>query len=502
MSKKYIPLVSFLLGFGIFMFSRASRVIPFIIPGGIAMIIAPIFILRFIRTQPTKKGIWLTLLGFLLSANIALFGLFEMETELFTILYSLVYASMIAIIFCFPYVMDRLIYPKLEGKGLLSTLTFPIFATATLFLVSLEGPFDGDAISAVYAFGTLNFKQIASIVGLWGFVFIFSWLASVINYGLENNFNWEKIKKVTVIFASILLIIFLFGAIKTSSLISPESDTVKIAAIILLPEEGEGVIAAEKLFAKDPYPYEKTMSKIDNLTKKAASNNAKIVSSQEVAIKINEKNETKLINRIKKIAQENDIYFSFSYGVLPNEGKGWNKHILINNQGEFEIDYRKRYLKGFGDFGEAAIYKKGPEIIQTADTPYGRIGVSICRDMEFSSYVMQAGQKEVDIMLNPSLDYPKSKGPNNSLRAIENGFSLVRPVYNGYSYAIDYNGKILIHMDSDETETGIMYADVPTKGVKTIYSTIGNLLGWLCVLGLFGCIALRIIFPTRDRKKK
>ncbi len=39
-------------------------------------------------------------------------------------------------------------------------------------------------------------------------------------------------------------------------------------------------------------------------------------------------------------------------------------------------------------------------------------------------------------------------------------------------------------MDSDNTDDGIMYADVPTQGVNTIYTTIGDLLGWLCVLGL------------------
>jgi apolipoprotein N-acyltransferase len=119
--------------------------------------------------------------------------------------------------------------------------------------------------------------------------------------------------------------------------------------------------------------------------------------------------------------------------------------------------------------------------------------------MEFSSYARQAGQKDVDIMLNPSLDYPKSEGPNKSLRAIENGFSLVRPVYNGYSYAVDYNGKLLAHMDSDETENGIMYADVPTKGMKTLYSMIGDLLGWLCVLGLGASIVISI--TGRGRKK-
>ncbi|GAI87741.1 unnamed protein product, partial [marine sediment metagenome] len=41
-------------------------------------------------------------------------------------------------------------------------------------------------------------------------------------------------------------------------------------------------------------------------------------------------------------------------------------------------------------------------------------------------------------------------------------------------------------------------ADVPTKGVKTIYSTIGDSFAWLCVLGLLGFIALTI----KNRKKK
>jgi len=58
----------------------------------------------------------------------------------------------------------------------------------------------------------------------------------------------------------------------------------------------------------------------------------------------------------------------------------------------------------------------------------------------------KAGKKKVDIMLNPSYDIPKSTGPSNSLRAIESGFSLIRPVYNGYSYAVDYNGRILAYM--------------------------------------------------------
>ncbi len=58
----------FFLGFGIFMFTRRSEIVPTI---GIAIIIAPIFISGFIRTQTTKKGIFLTFLGFILSVKIA-----------------------------------------------------------------------------------------------------------------------------------------------------------------------------------------------------------------------------------------------------------------------------------------------------------------------------------------------------------------------------------------------------------------------------------------------
>jgi len=272
---------------------------------------------------------------------------------------------------------------------------------------------------------------------------------------------------------------------------NPEPDTVKIAAIFLLPEEGEG-FDPDGLLSKEPSHYERTMSLIEALTQEAAANGAKIVAFQETAIKVNEKDETKLIEDLTTIAVENDVYFSIGYGVFPNEGKGWNMAVLISNQGDLAVNYKKRYLFGMGDFGETLIYKKGPEVIQAADTPYGRIAVSICRDMSFPPYARQAGEQQVDIMFDPSYDIPKSHGPAYALRTIENGFSMVRPVYNGYSYAMDHNGKLLAGMDSDNTATGIMYADVPVKGVNTIYATLGDLLGWLCVLSFGALVVISI----------
>ena len=496
-NKSYLPLVWFVLGFGIFMSTRASHFIPNWSAG---IVVAPIFILAFGRSLSKRKGNWLTLVGFLLSCNIAMWGLFEMDTPTASMIYNTVRSSIIALLFSIPYMADRGLYSKLSKAGVWATLSFPIAQTAGIFLISLEGPFDGDMISAVYSgFGGIVTQQIASLAGLFGFVFIYSWLAAVINYAWEKRFKWTEIKSATLAISFVLVALILFGAFKTAALAKPEKSTVKVAAIVLLPEAGKE-FDPNGLFSKDPSDYAATLAQIETLTKEAASNGAKIVAFQESALKINEVDEDKLMGDLSAIAVENGVYFSIGYGIFPTEGKGWNKAVLINEQGEVGVEYRKRYLLGFGDIGETLIYNKGPEVIQSVDSPYGRIGISVCRDMSFPGYARQAGEQQVDIMLNPSYDVPKSGGAMYSLRAVENGFTMIRPVYNGFSYAVDPNGKLLASMDSDLTDTGIMYAEVPTQGVNTLYSQIGDLLGWICVVGFLGFLPLNIILRRKQKQ--
>ena len=111
--RKYLPLILFLLGFGIFIFTRMSKLVPTI---PIAILIAPVFILRFIRTQPSKRGIWLTLLGFILIINIGLWGIFDMGGGISSLIFNLIRSTLLAILYFLPYMADRLIYPKFKDK--------------------------------------------------------------------------------------------------------------------------------------------------------------------------------------------------------------------------------------------------------------------------------------------------------------------------------------------------------------------------------------------------
>jgi apolipoprotein N-acyltransferase len=438
-----------------------------------------------------------------LSINVGLWWLYESNT-----IYNVVKIFLLAILYSLPYMIDRRLHEKLRKNGIssgLTTLVFPVVSTALLFLSSLEGPFDGAIQIGKFVYGPLVLKQMLSLFGISGFIFFSSWFASIINHAWENNFNWPKSKNVAITFTAVTLATFSFGIIKTSSSNSTQ-DTVKIAAIIMVPEN-ENTVDISRVWAdKQVSSFAKTISRFEELIKTEVSNGAQIVSFQEYAMMINEEDEDKVKAEYQRIAKENDVYLSITYATFAKEGKGENKHLFLDNYGAILLDYAKRYVSGLAELnlGEAAMYRKGPEVIQWVDTPYGRIAISICRDMEFPHYMRQAGRADVDIMLSPSWMAEKDLVLHSAyMRTVESGFSVVRPTYHGITFAADYDGKILNQMDSDEpTNGGIMYVDLPTQGVNTTYTAIGDLLGWICVAGLLGFFPLNIILSKRQKKEK
>jgi len=168
-----------------------------------------------------------------LSINIGLWWLYETNT-----LFNAVKILLLALLYALPFMIDRPIYGKLTKNGIssgLTTLTFPVISTAIHFLSSLGGFFEGTVQISKFVFGPVVLQQLLSLFGICGFIFLASWFASIINYMWENNFEWDKSQKPAITFAVIVLAIFLFGAVNTSSS-RPEQDTVKVAAILLFPE--------------------------------------------------------------------------------------------------------------------------------------------------------------------------------------------------------------------------------------------------------------------------
>ena len=69
------------------------------------------------------------------------------------------------------------------------------------------------------------------------------------------------------------------------------------------------------------------------------------------------------------------------------------------------------------------------------------------------------------------------------LRAVEQGFSLVRPANHGLNVVTDYQGRVLGRLDHYATSDRRLSAAVPERGVTTVYQRTGDALPWFS-LGL------------------
>src|SRR4030065_1585934 len=113
--------------------------------------------------------------------------------------------------------------------------------------------------------------------------------------------------------------------------------------------------------------------------------------------------------------------------------------------------------------------------------------------MDFPSLLRRVGKPRVDILLVPASDNKAITQLHHVqavFRAVENGVSMLHAARWGLSSAVDPLGRTLATMDDALATQKVMVAQIPTAGVATIYSRIGDLFAWLCVAGVLGAIVL------------
>ena len=118
--------------------------------------------------------------------------------------------------------------------------------------------------------------------------------------------------------------------------------------------------------------------------------------------------------------------------------------------------------------------------VPTVDTPYGKLANLICF-ADFPGLARQSGAR-ADIMLVPSNDWREFGAVHTqkaTLRAIENGYSLVRQDTEGLAQVVDFQGHVLAASDYFTTDQQTMVAYVPTQGERTIYAIVGDVFAWL-----------------------
>ncbi len=449
--------------------------------------LAPVFFIRFLRSQKMVVGLLIGLLINVVVTIITWRGMIPVPGALI-----IVVGGMIGVISFMPYLIDRLLWRN--SPGFSATLVFPCAWVGFEYMNSLFNPYATWGSLAYTQFdGPLAFLQLISVTGIWGPVFIITWFASLVNWIWENNFTWIDIKKGVGIYVGLMIAVFLFGGARLS-LLSPASETVRIASIV---SPFEWVL---KDNTTDPAVLEalrkSTLSvqgELLLLSKQAALGDADIVFWSEAAAPVFERDEKSFIKKASKLSSDLGVYLMLSLYVRPQnypQQQMQNKVLMLDTEGEITFQYLKsKPVPGNNITG-------GKNRIGFVETPFGRVGSVICFDMDFPGLIRQAGKNDIDVMLVPAGDWKEINPIHTymaSMRSIENGFSMVRSTKDGLSAAFDYQGRLLNAMDEFTTGKKIMFSDVPAKSTETLYSIIGDFFAWLSMLGLTALIILAFV---------
>ncbi|MCT4623875.1 MAG: hypothetical protein N4A46_09660, partial [Schleiferiaceae bacterium] len=215
---------------------------------------------------------------------------------------------------------------------------------------------------------------------------------------------------------------------------------------------------------------------------------AKIVfwaEGNSVILKEDEKN---LYDKATAIAREHNIYLGIAVAVIDHTQTRFleNKFVVFDPEGIKAIDY----WKGVSVPGaEEPISNNVPSGIQKISSEFGTLAGVICFDMDFPDYLKSASG--ADIVLAPSNDYKEIDPMHTDMskfRAIEQGFNLIRHTSNGLSIGTDYTGRVISEMDHFRKNDKVLITQLPTQGVKTVYSVIGDVFIAVCLILLIFAI--------------
>jgi apolipoprotein N-acyltransferase len=438
--------------------------------------IAPCFILRFLRVQ--KNGVGVAALVVVVAAVLGWQGMIPMPGPA---LYFLT-ASGIGLISFLPYAADWLLTRRFSGW--IGTLIFPTAVVTLEYASSLLSPFGTWGALAYTQMGFLPLIQLASLTGLWGVSFLIAWFGSIANWAWRENFQWRIVGRGILAYAVIFVAVIVFGGVRMAAL-GANGKTIRVATITT-PHE-----ITKRLEALGYNDFEAGLAIMSeatpilmNQTRQAVRDGAQVVFWSEGAAAFRQTEEANFMSAAQELARQEQIYLGVSIETFPSVFPGnplENKIIWIDPAGNVTATYYKANPVP----GEPIVRGAGP--IPFWDGLGLRMGTAICYDMDFPAYVQSAGRDQIGLMLVPGSDWIEIDPLHSrmaAMRAVENGFSLVRATNRGLSLAVDGLGRTYATKDYFSSTDELMLAELPAGPLPTLYAWIGDAFAWVCAAAL------------------
>ena len=461
--------------------------------------IAPILVLRFFRQH---EGAWssyfLLLLAVWIPNTVAWQGIFPQPQWIVHLIFMLVQTAF----GLFPYAVDRLFvrnYAQRYGNPFWLTLVFPIVATGFEYLNVGNSPLGSFGGTGYSQYGFSPMMQFAAVAGIWGITFLISWLASTINWAWEHGFASPRTRAGLISVGAILMLVLIHGSFRTQ-LAADGAESVKIASFTLVEFDPASLFALREA---DENAFRETTAELHqrylDRTIDAAQDGAQLILWPEAAGVGLGVDVDALMAKAQQIADTQDIYLAVpTFALYPESDRpAENRLQIIDPNGDVVLNH----IKYGGNMLEGTL--PGDGVLQTIDTPFGKLTGVICWDADFPAVVQQAGQADVDILLVPARVWEAVSDMHakmSAFRAIENGLTVLYQADGGVSQITNPWGQELLRVDPYAGDVNEMSLDMPVQRTDTLYPMVGELFGMVLQILAAICLLTAILLAVINRR--
>jgi apolipoprotein N-acyltransferase len=353
-----------------------------------------------------------------------------------------------------------------KGNSWLATLAFPVAIVASEYVFSV---FQGTFLNTGYTqLENLPILQLAAIAGLWGISFsvnlLPAGLAALVSAPAKVRLRMAA--ALAVYYACVLS----YGVMRLYT--TPQASNSVLVGLVethagqnIFPPNAQTTMALMKEYASQVQPL--------------AARGAQFVVFPEMTALIPDSLSPQVDALFQRTALAANVQILL--GVIHiTDHAAYNEGRLYSASGEIETVYRKHHLVPTWESRSTP----GTEI-SVLPQPAGKIGIEICRDMDYPELARRYAKQQVGLVLVPAWDQGVGvdaawHGHLSLVRGVESGFAMVRDAKVGLLTASDDRGRILAE-ESTRSDGALvtMLAIVPVRHDSTLYQRWGDWFAWV-----------------------
>lgn len=236
------------------------------------------------------------------------------------------------------------------------------------------------------------------------------------------------------------------------------------------------------------------LATLEEQAREAASQGAKILFTPEMMFNFDPQVEH--TDRLRALAYYTNAYILINYTVV-QEGQPWrNEAVLLAPDGGFTQVYGKNHA-----FGEPPTAVRG--VYPVYETMHGRLAAMICHDANYTDVartLARNGAQVIGAGFREFGGYGEQAWTHAVFRAVENRVAVVATGVAHFAAIIGPDGR-LAALDVDAAGSrATLAADVSLGRGPTLYTALGDVLGWVSLAGFIAAIALQAVTERRAKK--